>query len=135
MAPQIEYTRLKYIAETGTTKDVENLLRAYGDLGTTNPKYSCLDWIEAGVRNSNTATHAEKKALVAAYVAKTGVFSEDGAMTPDAAQQVQETLIQLLETVQELTGQVQALRGEVKELKKTAEEKPATPQRSFPSIH
>ncbi len=126
---------LKYLAQTGKVEDLVGLLKEFGDKKTTNGG-QCIDWIISGVANSSSLTEREqKKSLIADYFGKQGVFEEDGAMTPDAAKQMQETLIQLLETVQELTQEVQGLRGEVKDLKKTAEEKPATPPRPFPSVH
>ncbi|MBU6474763.1 MAG: hypothetical protein KGL10_09445 [Alphaproteobacteria bacterium] len=125
---------LKYLAETGSVKDLVGLLKEFGDKKTDKGE-DCIDWIVSGVSESAWNEIDRKKALVADYLGKQGVFAETGAMPADATRQVQETLIQLLETVRELTEKVGGLETEIKDLKKTVTEKPVPPRTSFPSIH
>ncbi|MBI3440652.1 MAG: hypothetical protein HY052_02420 [Proteobacteria bacterium] len=103
MVPSINCERLQHIAMTGSAKDVENLLRAYGDSGTNDYRYSCLDWITAGVNSDNNdSRRADKKHSITDYMAHQGVFAEKQAIAPDVVAEFRQAIAQLTARVAEL---------------------------------
>ncbi len=112
MAPKMEKKRVGDLAATGSAKDVENLLRAYG----TESGY--LDWIEYGVSQSGAQTKADKKALIAAFVAKQGVFATGQEIPPNTAQEIQESQAEILQQLQENKETITFLAETILELTK-----------------
>ena len=137
---------LKYLAQTGTAEDVENLLKNFGSAQWAGPeqiwdgwkwavpKGNCIDWIVSGISEDNaTARRAQKQSLVAQYGAGTGPFKKGQDVSPDVLQEFRDTIAELtaqVSTIPELTKQVRLLTEAVEKQspkRRTATQKPAQP--------